>query len=67
MAERGAVVIGGGFYGSAVAAHLAGSRAFDRVTLVEREGQLFARASGNNQGRVHGGYHYPRSFLTARR
>jgi glycine/D-amino acid oxidase-like deaminating enzyme len=34
---------------------------------MERAGQLFTRASANNQARVHNGYHYPRSFTTAYR
>jgi glycine/D-amino acid oxidase-like deaminating enzyme len=32
---------------------------------MERAGQLFTRASANNQARVHNGYHYPRSYTTA--
>jgi len=35
--------------------------------LVEREPALLARASLRNQARVHNGYHYPRSLLTALR
>ena len=60
-----AVVIGGGFYGSAIAIYLAKTRGLRRVILVEREPQLMIRASYNNQARVHNGYHYPRSFTTA--
>lgn len=62
-----AVVIGGGFYGSAIAIYLAKRRGLQRVMLVEREPALFRRASYNNQARVHNGYHYPRSFTTAYR
>lgn len=62
-----AVVIGGGFYGAAIAIHLARQRGFRRVVLVEREAALLTRASYNNQARVHNGYHYPRSFTTAYR
>ncbi len=59
------VVIGGGLYGSVLAADLAlmGSR----VLLIEKEGRLIERASLRNQARVHNGYHYPRSLLTALR
>lgn len=39
----------------------------DRVVLLEREPALLQRASYNNQARVHNGYHYPRSILTALR
>lgn len=60
-----AVVIGGGFYGCAIAIYLAKNRGFERVLVVEREASLLKRASYNNQARVHNGYHYPRSFTTA--
>nr|WP_085704357.1 FAD-dependent oxidoreductase [Pseudomonas sp. MCal1] len=62
-----AVIIGGGFYGCAIAIYLAKNRGFKRVLLVERESSLLQRASYNNQARVHNGYHYPRSFTTAYR
>ncbi|HCD03848.1 MAG TPA: D amino acid oxidase (DAO) family protein, partial [Methylophaga sp.] len=63
--DADAVVIGGGFYGSAIAIYLAKTRGLSRVLLVEREPALLRRASYNNQARVHNGYHYPRSFTTA--
>lgn len=62
-----AVIIGGGFYGAAIAIYLAKERGFKRILLVERESSLLTRASYNNQARVHNGYHYPRSFTTAYR
>jgi glycine/D-amino acid oxidase-like deaminating enzyme len=62
-----ALVIGGGFYGAAIAVYLTQQRGFKRVVLVEREAALMRRASYNNQARVHNGYHYPRSFTTAYR
>ncbi len=62
-----AVVIGGGFYGTAIAVHLVKQHGLRRVLLVEKECQLLKRASYNNQARVHNGYHYPRSFTTAYR
>lgn len=65
--EYDAIVIGGGFYGSAIAVYLAKQRGLERVLLVEREPKLFMRASYHNQARVHNGYHYPRSFTTAYR
>lgn len=61
------VVIGGGFYGCAIAIHLAKHRRDDNIVLVECEDALMKRASYNNQARVHNGYHYPRSFVTAYR
>lgn len=62
-----AVVIGGGFYGAAIAIYLAKQRGFKNIVLIERETALLTRASYNNQARVHNGYHYPRSFTTAYR
>ena len=66
MSEKyDAVVIGGGFYGCAVALYLADHAR--RVLIVEKEADLLLRASFANQARVHNGYHYPRSFITALR
>lgn len=62
-----AVIVGGGFYGAAIAIYLVKQRGFKRIVLVEREPALLTRASYNNQARVHNGYHYPRSFTTAYR
>jgi glycine/D-amino acid oxidase-like deaminating enzyme len=59
------VVVGGGFYGSSLAAHLAREGA--RVTVLEARRDLLGGASYFNQARVHGGYHYPRSLRTAGR
>lgn len=60
-----AIVIGGGFYGARIALYLKRDRGLRRVCLLERGGALLARASHVNQARVHRGYHYPRSFVTA--
>lgn len=62
-----AVIIGGGFYGAAIAIYMAKQRGLKRIVLVEREPALLSRASYNNQARVHNGYHYPRSLTTAYR
>lgn len=62
-----AVIIGGGFYGAAIAIYLANQRGLKRILLVEKESALMKRASYKNQARVHNGYHYPRSFTTAYR
>jgi glycine/D-amino acid oxidase-like deaminating enzyme len=62
--QRAAVIIGGGFFGCSIALHLR-ARGFSAVTVCEREPQLLSRASYANQARVHNGYHYPRSYLTA--
>jgi glycine/D-amino acid oxidase-like deaminating enzyme len=58
-------IIGGGFYGCSLAHHLASQGA--SVILFEQASDLLTRASYHNQARLHGGYHYPRSFSTAYR
>lgn len=62
-----ALVIGGGFYGCEIANYLVRERGFTSVAIVEQETELLTRASLRNQARVHGGYHYPRDFVTAHR
>ena len=58
-----AIVVGGGFFGMYLAEYLA--RAGKHVLLCEKESAFMQRASFVNQARVHNGYHYPRSLLTA--
>lgn len=65
-AKYDAVIVGGGFFGCCLALHLEQAQK-QRVALVEREQVLLKRASYANQARVHNGYHYPRSLLTALR
>src|SRR5690606_13291395 len=65
--DHDAAVIGGGFYGAAIAAYLVRQRGLKRVVLLEQEPALLTRASYVNQARIHNGYHYPRSFTTAYR
>ena len=62
-----ALVVGGGFYGVYIACYLSLHRGLRSVRLVERESRLLSRASFNNQARIHNGYHYPRSLITAHR
>ncbi len=57
------VVIGGGFYGCCLALYLRSIS--DKVLLVEASDKLMTRASRVNQARVHTGFHYPRSAITA--
>lgn len=57
------LVIGGGFYGCSLALFLRSLS--DRVVLLEAGDRLMNRASRVNQARVHTGFHYPRSALTA--
>jgi glycine/D-amino acid oxidase-like deaminating enzyme len=65
MERWDAVVVGGGFYGLYLAEFLA--KRLPRVLLCERGPAAMTRASYSNQARVHNGYHYPRSVLTALR
>lgn len=56
-------VIGGGIFGCYAALYLAKKGL--SVLLIEKEKELFRKASVVNQARLHGGYHYPRSVATA--
>lgn len=58
-------IIGGGFFGLYLADYLA--KKGHSVTLFEKSNESMSRASYVNQARVHNGYHYPRSILTALR
>ena len=59
------LVVGGGFFGLYISEYygLQGKK----VLVCERSSECMTRASYNNQARVHSGYHYPRSMLTAMR
>jgi len=57
------LIIGGGFYGCCLALYLRSIS--DRVLVVEAANGLMTRASRVNQARIHTGFHYPRSALTA--
>lgn len=61
--DKNICVIGGGFFGLYLAGVLANSRC--KVTVYESKSSLGTEASLLNQARIHRGYHYPRSFLTA--
>ena len=37
----------------------------DKIIIIEKENTILSRSSKNNQARVHTGFHYPRSALTA--
>lgn len=65
IGTKKALVIGGGFYGLYIAEYLALNNY--QVILFERNSDLMQRASFNNQARIHNGYHYPRSTITALR
>lgn len=57
------LVIGGGFYGCCLGLFLRSLS--QKVTVVEAGADIMERASRVNQARVHTGFHYPRSVLTA--
>src|SRR5215813_3939279 len=61
------IIVGGGTYGCFAALRLAELFGGGSVLIVEQEPDIMLRASYNNQARVHKGYHYPRSVLTALR
>ena len=60
-----AIIVGGGFFGARLAIEL--GRLGAQALLLEAGPALLGRASARNQARVHAGYHYPRSYLTALR
>lgn len=57
------VIVGGGFYGCCLALYLRSISA--NVVVLEAGDKLLDRASRVNQARIHTGFHYPRSVLTA--
>ena len=67
MDKYKALVIGGGFYGARIALHLSQHLGFSKVAIIEQAPHLFQHASYGNQARVHSGFHYPRSLITAYR
>ncbi len=58
------VIIGAGIYGM----HIALNNLFHnkKVLIIEKDNEMLTRASFVNQARLHNGYHYPRSEITAR-
>lgn len=63
--DHDVVIVGGGFYGCCLALFLRSIS--DKVLVVEAQDALLTRASRVNQSRIHAGFHYPRSFVTALR
>lgn len=58
------IIIGGGIYGL----HAAFNDKFKNknVVIIEKEDEILKGASLSNQARLHNGYHYPRSYDTAK-
>jgi glycine/D-amino acid oxidase-like deaminating enzyme len=67
MGSYDTIIIGGGFYGLSVALFLRDVIGMESILVIEKEPVMMSRASYVNQARVHMGYHYPRSVLTAYR
>jgi glycine/D-amino acid oxidase-like deaminating enzyme len=65
MSHKPIVIAGGGFFGCSIAMML--HRRGLRTIVIEEAEDLLTQASRVNQARVHGGYHYPRSLMTAYR
>lgn len=59
------IIIGAGLYGL-YAAQVCAERG-EKVLLLEYDSKPFMRASYINQARIHMGYHYPRSYSTAKK
>ncbi|MDC1177933.1 FAD-dependent oxidoreductase [Candidatus Pelagibacter sp.] len=55
-------IIGAGWFGCHIGSELL--KDGHDVFIYEKEKEIFYGASGNNQNRLHLGFHYPRSFLT---
>ena len=59
------IIIGAGIYGL-YSAWVCGKRK-EKVLVIEIDSESFGRATYINQARVHLGYHYPRSYSTAKK
>lgn len=59
------IIIGAGIFGLYAALLLAKKK--KKVIVLEKGLEAFSRASAINQARVHNGYHYPRSYKTAKK
>ena len=59
------IIIGAGIYGLYAALFCA--KKGEKIVVLEYDSESFGRASYVNQARVHNGYHYPRSYSTAKK
>lgn len=64
-ADHDIAIVGGGFFGCCLALYL--RSVSDRIVVIEEQPEVMTRASRVNQARIHSGFHYPRSFVTALR
>lgn len=65
MQQFDKIIIGAGLYGLYAALFCA--KRGDKVLVLEHDPEAFSRATYINQARVHMGYHYPRSYTTAKK
>ena len=65
--HKDVVIIGAGIYGLYSALYLANNNSDMKIFISECEKDAVTRATYANQARVHMGYHYPRSFSTAKK
>lgn len=63
--EYDKIIIGAGLYGLYAALFCA--KKGQNVLVLEHDAEAFSRATYINQARVHMGYHYPRSYTTAKK
>ena len=55
-------IIGAGWFGCHIGSELLNDG--HKIKVFEKQKDIFLGASGNNQNRLHLGYHYPRSYVT---
>lgn len=65
MQQFDKIIIGAGLYGLYAALFCA--KRGENVLVFEHDPEAFSRATYINQARVHMGYHYPRSYTTAKK
>lgn len=65
MEQFDKIIIGAGLYGLYAALFCA--KKGQKVLVLEHDPEAFSRATYINQARVHMGYHYPRSYTTAKK
>jgi len=58
------IIIGTGWYGLHTYMFLKESNYDCKITILEKNNEIFDNSSNYNQNRLHLGYHYPRSFAT---
>lgn len=60
------IILGAGIYGF-YSADILSKKKTNKIAILEYDKNAFQRASYINQARIHNGYHYPRSYSTAKK